>query len=94
MSFEPGQTVISRAGRDRGKVYVVYRVLDDRYVLVVNGLNRRVERPKKKNVKHLQPYNQLLDAEVRERVRQGKVTNQELRRVLAEMGVESSGQKR
>jgi ribosomal protein L14E/L6E/L27E len=93
MIFEPGQTVISKAGRDRGKVYVVYRVLDNRYVLVVDGSSRRVERPKKKNVRHLQLYTQLLDAGVRERVRQGKVTNQELRRALAEMGVERSGQK-
>lgn len=93
MIFEPGQIVISKAGRDRGRVYVVYRVLDDRYVLVVDGLSRRVERPKKKNVRHLQPYNQLLDGEVRERVKQGKVSNQELRRVLADMGVERSGQK-
>lgn len=54
--LEPGQLVRSRAGRDRGKHYVVLKVLDDRYVLLVDGKKRPLENPKKKNVVHLQRY--------------------------------------
>lgn len=50
-----GQRVVSRAGRDRGQEYMIYRWLDERFVLVVDGLERTVTRPKKKNVRHLEP---------------------------------------
>lgn len=52
----PGQLVRSLAGRDHGSHYLVLEVLDERYVLLVNGRSRPVERPKKKNIIHLQHY--------------------------------------
>lgn len=55
MRLEPGTLVISKAGRDRGKPMLVYRVLDDGFVLVVDGQGRSVTRPKRKNPRHLEP---------------------------------------
>ncbi|HEY8496586.1 MAG TPA: KOW domain-containing RNA-binding protein [Limnochordales bacterium] len=53
MRLEPGRVVSSRAGRDRDKLYVVYRVLEDGFVLVVDGEKRTMARPKRKNPRHL-----------------------------------------
>ncbi len=43
-----GQVVKSRAGRDKGRVFLVLEILDDKHVLVVDGDLRRLEKPKKK----------------------------------------------
>ncbi len=56
MQLEPGRLVTSKAGRDRGKPMLVCRVLDDGFVLVVDGEGRSVTRPKRKNPRHLEPH--------------------------------------
>ena len=48
-----GRVVTSRAGRDRGDRYVVVGTLGEDMVLVADGEKRGIDRPKKKNVKHL-----------------------------------------
>lgn len=56
MTYEPlheGEIVRSRAGRDRGRAFVVLKLLDEDYVLLVDGRLRTLERPKKKKRRHL-----------------------------------------
>ena len=48
-----GQVVRSRAGRDKGGIFLIYEILDSEYVLLVDGKIRRLDRPKKKKIKHL-----------------------------------------
>ncbi|HHY98455.1 MAG TPA: RNA-binding protein [Firmicutes bacterium] len=55
MEFSPGRLARSRAGRDRGKVYVVVGTISDRYVMVADGDTRKMSNPKKKNIYHLVP---------------------------------------
>ena len=50
-----GIAAISRAGRDKGRPYVVLYELDANFVMVADGGNRKIERPKKKRRKHLLP---------------------------------------
>lgn len=52
-----GQIVKSKAGRDKGKNFLVHSILDDYYVLVCDGELRKLHSPKKKKVKHLMIYN-------------------------------------
>ena len=47
-----GEVVQSKQGRDKGSYYVVTGVTEES-ALVVNGVKRKLENPKKKNVKHL-----------------------------------------
>ena len=56
MTYEPlfeGEVVRSRAGRDRGRAFVVVKLLDEDYALLVDGRLRTLERPKKKKRRHL-----------------------------------------
>lgn len=50
--IEPGRIVISRAGRDEGRRFVVIEA-DDTYAMIADGDLRKVDRPKKKKRKHL-----------------------------------------
>lgn len=49
-----GQLVISKAGRDKGDYFLVIDVAGD-YAYLVNGKSRRIDQPKKKKIKHIQP---------------------------------------
>ena len=55
-----GQLVKSKAGRDKGRVFLICRVLDDQFVLVCDGDLRKLNNPKKKKVKHLMVYKTVL----------------------------------
>lgn len=55
-----GQIVCSKAGRDKGYFLVVTEEQGN-FVLVCDGKERPIERPKKKNVKHLAFTGKVLD---------------------------------
>ncbi len=59
-NIEIGQVVKSLAGRDKGKILLVLNILDEEYVLVVDGDLRKIDNPKKKKVKHLMVYKKVL----------------------------------
>ncbi len=48
-----GMLATSRAGHDKDSVYVIIRE-DGEYIYVADGKSRTVERPKRKNRKHVQ----------------------------------------
>ena len=47
-----GDLVFSLSGRDRGSVYLVIQA-NEKFAVIVNGKTRKVNKPKKKNLKHL-----------------------------------------
>ncbi|MGB4439833.1 MAG: KOW domain-containing RNA-binding protein [Sedimentibacter sp.] len=55
-----GQIVKSKAGRDKGKIFMVCQILDENFALVCDGDLRKLNSPKKKKVKHLVIYNTVL----------------------------------
>ncbi len=69
-----GTVVISKAGRDKGKAMVIVEVAEN-HLLVCDGKERRLERPKRKNPKHLRFTNTRLTAHQLE-------TNPRLRKAL------------
>ena len=48
-----GDIVLSKKGRDKGKYFLVVRIVDN-IAYIVDGKNRKVTALKKKNVKHLE----------------------------------------
>lgn len=54
--FEVGRVVMKIAGRDAGKVGVVIKVIDDKFVMI-DGFTRR----KKVNIKHLVPLKKIIN---------------------------------
>ncbi len=49
----PGRVVLSTQGRDEGRYFIVLKVIDENFVLMADGLTRKIDHPKKKKVKHL-----------------------------------------
>ena len=50
---ELGMLAKSKAGHDKGQLYVIYDV-DETYVYLVDGEIRTIDKPKKKKRKHVQ----------------------------------------
>ncbi|MBB6675078.1 KOW domain-containing RNA-binding protein [Cohnella nanjingensis] len=77
--LSPGELVRSRRGKDEGQIAVVIALVDERFALVADGDKRRFDRPKRKNVLHLEPLG-IVNDEVANSLRDtGRVTNGKLR---------------
>jgi ribosomal protein L14E/L6E/L27E len=48
-----GRIVRSTAGRDKGRLFLVIGVADEEHLLIADGDLRKLEKPKKKKLKHL-----------------------------------------
>lgn len=79
-----GQVVYSKAGRDCGRKFVVVGIIDTANVFIADGDLRRVEKPKKKKIKHLEVTGEVIE-QLREKLKSKlKVTNAEIRKALSE----------
>lgn len=78
-----GSIVLSLAGRDRKRLFVIVAVDEaDGYVYVADGKLRQIQHPKKKKSKHIKVVEQA-SAAVKEACLDGTVTNRQLRETLA-----------
>ena len=80
--FHLGQVVLSLRGRDRGRHYLVLRILGERLVAVTDGDRHKVGTPKKKNVRHLAPLEITAEAIARKLAAGAQVTDAEIRGAL------------
>ena len=69
---EIGRVVISKCGRDQGRLFLVTGEIDEDFVLIADGDTRKLERQKKKRRKHLKPTLELRN-DLRERIMKGEM---------------------
>ena len=81
MELEKGMLAISKAGHDKDCWYVVQKV-EDNFVYLVNGETKKVDAPKKKKRKHLQPVNEIPELLAVKLQNQVPWTNEEIKRAL------------
>ena len=81
--LERGRVVISLAGRDKGRLLAVMQEEKNR-VLICDGKERPIDRPKSKNIRHVEMTQALLsEAEI--------ATNRALRKALGRLNAEING---
>lgn len=73
-----GMVVRSVAGRDKGRLHVVIAA-DDEFALIADGKWRKIQSPKRKKLKHIQPLDGIC-------IEIQNVTNKHLRRMIAAIG--------
>ena len=89
LTMIPGRVVLSTQGRDEGRYFVVLEVIDENFVLMADGLTRKVDHPKKKKVKHLRPKPILVEVDG-EKLPNKHLQDSDLRNALAAHGLEIS----
>lgn len=83
MNFSAGDIVLSKAGRDKNKHFIVLEVIDDNFVLVADGDLRRVDNPKRKKCKHLENTGNKSEY-IKDKLGEGvRVTNPDMKKELA-----------
>lgn len=79
---EIGQIVQITRGRELDQHAVVIDIINDRYVLLADGEKRKYDRPKKKNVNHMQLTPFISDEVKKSLLETNRVSNGKLRFAL------------
>ena len=82
VDISPGQVIKSKAGRDKDKYFVVLEVIDDDYILLSDGDIRKVEKPKKKKIKHVRLTDYVLEEIKQKLIKSEKINNSEIKKYL------------
>ena len=91
MDISKSDIIESLAGRDKGKYFYVID-MEDNYVLIADGKGRKLEKPKRKKLKHVRRVSRT-ETRVAVKIQNGdKVLNSELRRDLATFGQQFNSQ--
>ena len=82
-----GQIVKSIKGRDKGRFFIVIGKFDKDHLLIVDGDIRKIDKPKKKKIKHLVKLD-IISKEVIDRIsNNNKITNAFIRKELEKLDV-------
>ena len=77
-----GHFATSKAGHDAGTLYVIVGE-ESGYVYLSDGCLRTMQRPKKKNCKHIQMIGETADADISDRLlKKEKVFDHEIKRAI------------
>ena len=89
LTMIPGRVVLSTQGRDEGRYFIVLEVIDESFVLMADGLTRKLNHPKKKKIKHLRPKPIVVNVDG-STLPNKYLQDSDLRRYLRENGLEIS----
>ncbi len=75
MNIQLGSVVRALAGREKNSFYVAVGIHDG-FVEIADGKERKLQKPKRKNIKHISPVNSVIDI--------SELTNKKLRKLINE----------
>ncbi len=82
-----GTYVISKAGRDKLRPFIIIDVLDSDFVLIADGDLRKLSKPKRKKLKHLS-VSKLESKTIKDSLDRGdKLSDVQLRKAIAEFSL-------
>jgi ribosomal protein L14E/L6E/L27E len=77
-----GRVVYSKAGRDKGRFFIIVEHTDENYVYICDGDTRKIENTKKKKIKHLAFTNLTADNIKESLLVNGNISNSTIRKFL------------
>ncbi len=75
MNIVKGSLVFANAGRDKGDCFAVLEI-DGNFAYIANGKERKVLKPKRKNIKHISATNCVINI--------SELTNKKLKKLISE----------
>ncbi len=80
-----GRAAYSKAGRDKGRLFIIINTVDEDFVMAADGKLRTVEKPKKKRIKHLR-YTDFSADNIVAKIKSGeKLLNKDIRSALKDI---------
>lgn len=77
-----GKVVHSKAGRDKDKYFIIIGIIDDMFVYISDGDLRKIDKPKKKKLKHLVLTNIVAEDIRLDILSNNKISNSKIRKFL------------
>lgn len=77
-----GEIVEVMMGRESGKLAIVLKIANERYLLIADGDKRKFDKPKRKNFRHLKSTGYISKEIVDSLKESNKVSNAKLRYIL------------
>lgn len=81
IGFERGRLIKSKAGHDKCKLFVIIKAQGE-YVYLVDGKTRKLDTPKKKNIKHIQLINYIDDELASKLNSNRKIIDEDIKRAI------------
>lgn len=79
--YKFGGIVIAKAGHDKGEYYVILKA-EGEYVYLADGIYKTLDKPKKKNIKHVQ-FTHYTDENLMKKVANNeKIIDEEIKRAI------------
>ncbi len=82
LNYTVGQVVYSKAGRDAGKKFIIVNIPDEFYVFISDGNLRKIEKPKRKKIKHLLITEEIIKPLSEKLTKKFIITNSEVKKAL------------
>jgi len=77
-----GALCISLCGRDKGKNYLIVKIVDHEFVLVADGVSKKVANPKKKRTKHIKILDMALSNSTIAKLATDSIVDNEIHKIL------------
>ncbi|MDE7340924.1 MAG: KOW domain-containing RNA-binding protein [Lachnospiraceae bacterium] len=87
-----GMLASSKAGHDKNTVYVIIKE-EMEYVYLADGRTKTLEKPKRKNKKHIQIIKKCPEPDFQDSIKNGQADDSDIRRVLKRYGMSIIKQK-
>ncbi|MEZ0536783.1 RNA-binding protein [Caldicellulosiruptoraceae bacterium PP1] len=81
MDLQIGQIVLSKMGRDKNRFFIIYDITPDGYVYLVDGLLRKIKKPKKKKIKHIAPT-LFINEEIKDKILKKKLSDNDVYKAI------------
>ncbi len=88
--LQVGQYVKSKAGRDKDRIFIIIKIVNEQYVQIADGNTRTLEKPKTKKVKHLKPLSLISELTVQAIHNGTNPTNSMLKKEISGASMSSS----
>lgn len=79
--YDIGTLAFSKAGRDKNKLFVIINE-ESEYVYLVDGKNRTLNNPKRKNKKHIQGIHFIEETLLSKIHTQNKIIDEDIKRAI------------
>lgn len=79
--YQFAKFAVSKAGHDKNQLYIILEAADD-YVYVVDGRLKTLEKPKRKNIRHIQIINDIDEELVRKKRNNEIISNEDIKKAI------------
>lgn len=85
--YDVGRVVLSKQGHDKGRLFLIVGLVDEKHVLIADGETRKIAKPKKKQMTHLRALPTTASEALSEQEQRANTADSTIRKALAAAAV-------